>query len=259
MAWQRYLKEFHDQNAAITEHVLGRCADRDGRDPYGWLLEAVPPGGRVLDLACGSAPLWPGLRDRPYLGADTSPAELAVARRAGAGPLVRADASALPVAPGGVDVVVCSMGLMILTPLSRALAEIARVLAPGGVLVATVPDRRPLRPLDLAVAGGLLAALGAGLGYPNDRALRHLPDLLVQAGLRLDGDERHRYGYRLRSAEDADRFASSLYLPGLPPSRHRRARKYLRALSRLNVEAPVPIRRIVAQRTAPPDARTWPS
>ncbi|TDE35701.1 class I SAM-dependent methyltransferase [Actinomadura sp. 6K520] len=249
MAWHRYLKQFHGEHAAITEQVLSRCADRDGGNPYDWLLEAVPPGARVLDLACGSAPLRHALHDRRYLGVDTSPAELAAAQRAGAAPLVRADASALPLAPGSVDVVICSMALMILTPLHRVLTEIARVLVPGGALVATVPDRRPLRPLDLAIAGGLLAALGGGLGYPNDRALRHLPDLLVQAGLRLDGDERRRYGYRLWSAADADRFALSLYLPGRPPSSRRRGRGYLRALSRLNAEAPVPIRRIVAHRT----------
>ncbi|MGP4025815.1 class I SAM-dependent methyltransferase [Actinomadura sp. 3N407] len=211
-------------------------------------MAAVPPTGRVLDLACGNAPLWPALGDRPYIGMDVSTAELAEARRAGAHPLVRATASALPLAPGSVDVVVCSMSLMVLTPLAEVLAEIGRVLVPGGVLVATVPDRRPLRWADLAVAGGLLAALGTGLGYPGDRALRRLPAMLAGAGLRLDGDEHRRYGYRLGSRDDADRLASSLYLPGLPPSRRRRARGYLRALSLPHAEAPMPIRRIIAHR-----------
>lgn len=43
MAWHRYLKQFHGEHAAITEQVLSRCADRDGGNPYDWLLEAVPP------------------------------------------------------------------------------------------------------------------------------------------------------------------------------------------------------------------------
>ncbi|MGH3238822.1 MAG: hypothetical protein ACRDNL_00480 [Spirillospora sp.] len=153
-----------------------------------------------------------------------------------------------------MDVVVCSMGLMVLAPLREVLAEIGRVLVPCGVLVAMVPGRRPLRWTDFAVAGGLLAALGAGLGYPGDRLLRRLPDLLAQAGLRLDGDERRRYRYRLRARADADLLAASLYLPGLPPSRRRRARGYLRALRLLHAEAPMPIRRIVAHR---PQAVDW--
>lgn len=248
-AWQRYLAEFHGDHPGITERVLRHSTGRDG-DPYDWLLVAVPASGRVLDLACGSAPLRHAFQGRPYLGVDLSSAELAQARRTGAGPLARASASALPLAPGSVDVVVCSMGLMVLTPLPEVLAEIGRVLAPGGVLVATVPDRRPLRWTDLAMVAGLLAALGAGLGYPGDRALRRLPDLLAQAGMRLDGDERRRYGYRLLTRADADLLAASLYLPGLPPSRRRRARGYLRALRPLHAEAPMPIRRIIAHRPA---------
>lgn len=249
MGWGRYVEEFHDRHAGITERVLRHSTDHDG-DPYDWLLAAVPAAGRVLDLACGSAPLWPRLGDRRYIGVDVSSAELAGARRAGAGPLVRATASALPLAAGSVDAVVCSMGLMVLTPLAEVLAEIGRVLTPGGVLVAMVPDRWPLRLADFAVVGGLLATLGGGLGYPGDPELRRLPGLLARAGLRLDGDERRRYVYRLLTRADADRLASSLYLPRLPSSRRRRARNYLRALALLHAEAPLPIRRITAHRPA---------
>ncbi|OLB76178.1 MAG: hypothetical protein AUI14_19545 [Actinobacteria bacterium 13_2_20CM_2_71_6] len=103
----------------------------------------------MLDLACGNGPLWPRLPSRAYVGVDVSATELAAARDRGAGPLVRAWATALPLAGASVDVVLCSMALQVLTPLPAVLAETVRVLVPGGRLVATMPDRGPLRPADL--------------------------------------------------------------------------------------------------------------
>ncbi|ROO52016.1 methyltransferase family protein [Micromonospora sp. Llam0] len=179
---------------------------------------------------------------------DASAGELSAARGRGAGPLVRASAAALPVAGASVEVVVCSMALQVLAPLPAVLAEITRVLVPGGRLVATWPDRGPLRPGDVLVLAGLLAVLGRGLRYPNDAALRRLPDLLTGAGLRLVDDERRRFGYPLLDAAAADRFLASLYLPDLPGYRYRTARTALRGLARARLTVPVPVRRIVAVR-----------
>lgn len=244
--WTGYLSAFHTRRAGITEPVLGRATDA-GVNPYGWLLEVMPPQGWVLDLACGSAPLWPSLAGRNYLGVDVSAAELDLAARRGAGPLVRASGTALPVESGSFGVVVCSMALMLLTPLATALAEIGRVLAPGGRLVATLPDTRPLRATDLPVVAGLLAALGERLRYPNDTDLHRLSALLADVGLRLVGDERRRFGYRLGRPADADRFLASLYLPGLPSARRRAAAAWLRSLARVQATMPVPIRRLVVE------------
>jgi SAM-dependent methyltransferase len=183
-----------------------------------------------------------------YVGIDLSAAELAVARRRGAERLVRASAAALPLASGSVDVVVCSMALQVLTPLPAVLAEIARVLKPGGRLVATVPDRGPLRVADVPVLAGLLAALGRGLGYPNDNLLARLPALPSAVGLRLVADERQRFDYRLADAGDADLFLASLYLPDLPAYRYRAASAFLRSLARFGAHLPVPVRRVVASR-----------
>ncbi|NUR05351.1 MAG: class I SAM-dependent methyltransferase, partial [Streptomyces sp.] len=87
MSWPGYLAAFHQQRPGVTEAVLSH-AHHEGRTPYQWLLEAVPAHGSVLDLACGSAPLWPALRGRRCLGVDASAAELALARSRGAGPLL---------------------------------------------------------------------------------------------------------------------------------------------------------------------------
>jgi SAM-dependent methyltransferase len=246
--WADYLAGFHTDRPGITERVLSRAGGGDEGDPYDWLAAAVPGGGRVLDLACGSAPVQPRLPGRAYVGIDLSAAELSLARHRAAGRLVRGSASTLPTADGSIDVVVCAMALQVLTPLPSTLAEIARVLAPGGRLVATMPDRGPLRVADLPTITGLLGVLGRGLGYPNDRLLPHLPALLARAGLRLLGDERRRYNYRLTDTADAETFLASLYLPGLPARRYRAALALLRTMARARVTLPVPVRRIVALR-----------
>src|SRR5690349_5378934 len=138
MTWDEYVEGFHAARPGITESVLRRARDA-GTGPYDWLAEVVPPRGRVLDLGCGSAPLFPMLAGRSWIGLDTSGAELAAARAAGAGPLLRARASAIPLRDASVDVVVCSMSLMVTTPVAQVVAEIARVLRPGGLLAATIP------------------------------------------------------------------------------------------------------------------------
>lgn len=249
MEWADYLRLFHTARPGITEAVLARGSDT----AYQWLAETIPDGATVLDLGCGSAPLWPILTTPPvrYLGLDTARAELAGARARGA-PVLHASAAAIPLAAGHIDVVACSMSLHVLAPLPAVLAEIRRVLIPGGHLVATIPARHPLRSTDRPIAGGLLAALGRRLTYPNDPALRDLASHLHHAGLRLSIDRHRRFGYRLHTRADADQLLASLYLPDLPATRYRTARRYLHTLARLRTEFPIPIRRITATTADPP-------
>jgi SAM-dependent methyltransferase len=245
VSWDVYLTAFHARRPGITEAILRRALDGGG-DPYAWLAEAIPGKGLVLDLGCGSAPLGQALRGRRWAGLDVSAAELAAARSGGARPLLRATASAIPLRDGSVDVVACSMSLMVTTPLPQVLAEITRVLRPGGLLAAVVPAGRPLRPGDRVVLAGLLAALVRAPGYPADPALRRLPALLGTHGLRIVSDDRRRFGYRLRGRAAAEQLLASLYLPGLPPARYRAAQAWLRLLALFRAEFPVPLHRIIA-------------
>ena len=247
MTWDGYLERFHTGRPGITESVLRR-ARADGTDPYTWLAEVVPPRGRVLDLGCGSAPLSRMLAGRSWIGLDTSAAELAAARSAGARPLLRARAAAIPLRDASVDVVACSMSLMVTTPLPQVITEITRVLRPGGLLAATIPATGPLLPPDRVAVAGLIVALGRAPGYPAGRGMPRIPALLDGHGLRVITDSRRRFGYRLRGPADADRFLSSLYLPGTSAARCRLARGYLRFLALLRYEMPVPLRRITAER-----------
>jgi SAM-dependent methyltransferase len=247
MTWDGYLEGFHAARPGITESVLRRARD-GGTGPYDWLAEVVPPRGLVLDLGCGSAPLSRLLEGRSWIGLDTSAAELAAARATGAGPLLRASAAAIPLPDASADVVTCSMSLMVATPVPQVVAEIARVLRPGGLLAATIPAAGPLRPADRVALAGLIAALGRAPAYPADRGLSRIPALLGEHGLRVTGDSRRRFGCRLRSPADADLLLSSLYLPGVTAARQRIALAYLRFLTRLGYQMPVPLRRVTAER-----------
>jgi ubiquinone/menaquinone biosynthesis C-methylase UbiE len=104
---------------------------------------------RVLDLGCGTASLAPLLLERAeeLWGVDLSPEMIAqggrfleaqaLARRCH---LALGDATALAFADGFFDAVV-SLGMLEYLPsMEPALAEIARVLAPGGTAVLAMPN-----------------------------------------------------------------------------------------------------------------------
>lgn len=55
--WRAYLDRFHQERAGVTEALLARAVDASGVTPYDWLAGTVSEHGRVVDLACGSAPL----------------------------------------------------------------------------------------------------------------------------------------------------------------------------------------------------------
>lgn len=242
--WRDYLADFHAQRSGITEDLLAGATDDTGRTPYGWLAEAVPPAARVLDLACGSAPTGDLLRAWSYVGMDLSPGELRLARGRGL-PVAVADAARLPVADGGVDVVVCSMALQ-LVPLAATLAQVRRVLRPGGVLLATVPASGPLPARDALHWGRLLVALRQRrLSYPNDDDLADVEPALAAAGLTLVSDESRGFAVALRTAAEADRLLDSLYLPDAPPDRVAAARRVVRGWTGRRLT--VPLRRLVAR------------
>lgn len=106
---------------------------------------------RVLDVACGT-----GNHSRRFakavprgvvVGLDRSRTMLEEAgRRAREAEIhnlvfVRGDALALPFDEGSFDVVDCGAGMHLMSPLDRALAEMHRVLVPGGRLTASAPRK----------------------------------------------------------------------------------------------------------------------
>jgi SAM-dependent methyltransferase len=141
-AWNRALnrryamENLRGHPSAIVRWVEARRRAR--------IAALVPPFDRAVDLGAEDGSLAALWRDcgRLVLLLDLDPAML---RRA-AGPRVAADACALPLAAGSCDVVVLSALLEHLVDPVAAIAESARVLRPGGRLVAYVPwDRAVVR------------------------------------------------------------------------------------------------------------------
>lgn len=118
------------------------------------LTRATRPGARVLDFGCGTGDLAAHLAGIGYdVTACDSSTEMMreLVRRRPALPAVMLDADwrRLPIDSGAYDAVIASSVLEYVDDVDRVLAELARMLRPGGVLLATVPDpRHPLRRLE---------------------------------------------------------------------------------------------------------------
>jgi len=244
--WGRYLSAFHRERPGITEKILAASTSA-GQTPYEWLLELIPQRANLLDLACGSAPLlragWTG----PWVGVDRSSAELDLARANGGQSVVVGGADDLNFDDNSFATIACSMALMLLDPLDACLAEVARVLAPGGTVALLLPGGPgPLIGRDLWRWGRLLVALRrTRFGYPNDKAVRHLDETVRRHGLAVVTDERRRFAYPLSNPHAANRFVDSLYLPGVTATRVHTARRV--ANDWLGCEIGIPLRRVLIQ------------
>ncbi|HVP15640.1 MAG TPA: ubiquinone/menaquinone biosynthesis methyltransferase [Terriglobales bacterium] len=155
------------------------------------MARAVPEPARiVLDLCTGSGVSLEGLlrAGRLVVGVDASLGMLEVAASDyetwGWGPrLVCADAFRLPFRDGAVDAITIAFGMRNLRPRPQALAEMARVLAPGGALVvleATAPRRGALAPLHAFHARRVIPLLGRL--SPDPAAYRYLSESIFEFG-----------------------------------------------------------------------------
>ncbi len=153
----------------------------------------VPTGGQVLDLGCGTGDLARCLSGAglQVTGCDISPSmldEAAATDPRGAVEWVRLqpDWQVLPFPAAAFDAVIASSVLEYVHSPALVLAECARVLRPGAVMLATVPDvTHPVRWLEeaarvVALAPGACAAvarrrpdLGAYLTYLRISRQRH--------------------------------------------------------------------------------------
>jgi len=162
----------------------------------------VGPGQRLLDVACGTgivARTAAGLvaPDGLVVGLDLNEAMLTVARRVSPGiEFHQGDAAALPFPAGSFDVVACQLALMFFPDRAQALAEMARVVTPGGTVAVVVPSR-----LDAQVAFAPFVDLAGRHAGPEAMSLlsayfvcgdlNGLTGLIESAGLRVTNTHSH--------------------------------------------------------------------
>ena len=172
-----------------------RWARAPGHDSY-WrfhrerFLALLPEPGRLtLDVGCGEGRVTRDLRDLGHqvIGIDSSETMIAAAREAdpGAEYLV-ADAAALPFPDGHADLVIAFMSLMDVDDMAGAVAELARVLEPGGRLA-------------IAVVHPINSGHDIDREHPDDGLVltkdyfdrRYYRDEVEHAGLRMTFESRH--------------------------------------------------------------------
>ncbi|WP_232821702.1 class I SAM-dependent methyltransferase [Desertihabitans aurantiacus] len=149
------------------------------------------PAGTALDAACGTGRLAERLEAAGHrvVGVDASAEMLARARsRVPSARFVQGHLERLPLPDASVDIAVCALALSHLPGLGGALAELARVLRPGGHLV--ISDVHA----ELVLRGSVVTSLGADGGPGLVPTYRHPTGAYLRAALAA--------GLRVRRCEE---------------------------------------------------------
>ncbi|MCX5107367.1 methyltransferase domain-containing protein [Streptomyces sp. NBC_00378] len=180
-----------DDHTHVQEFFAARAADWDARFPddgpaYDAASDALSlhPGDAVLDAGCGTGRALPALRaavgpQGTVVGVDLTVAMLEAAVRTGRhreGMLLLADVARLPLRSRTLDAVFAAGLISHLSHPGPDLAELARVVRPGGRLALFHPIGR----------AALAARHGRRIRDDDLRAEPNLRPLLTRSGWRLD-------------------------------------------------------------------------
>lgn len=170
-AWSEFNRAIHAIDPTATEDVLAPLVGSGSSHLYGGLIAWAPlaPGERVLDVGCGSggatrvAAIVSGPQGR-VVGIDPCREAIEVARsRPSEGAPITYRIGVAEHLTGiedrSFDCVVASLMFDEVTDMSLALREIARVLRPGGRLVASTMAFDVLRTQDAGLMGAVVSVV----------------------------------------------------------------------------------------------------
>ncbi|MFF2809733.1 class I SAM-dependent methyltransferase [Streptomyces sp. NPDC058000] len=184
--WDRHACSYDRQMRFFDRTLFG--------ESRAWVCSQA--SGDVLEVAIGTGlnlPLYPpGVR---LTGIEWSPEMLAVARRRATelgrtADLREADAQALPFPDASFDTVVCTLSLCAIPDDRRAVAEMVRVLRPGGRLL--LLDHVPSTAWPLRVLQRLIELVTVPLG--GEHLLRRPLRQVQAAGLEIEQRDRFKLG-----------------------------------------------------------------
>ncbi len=137
--------EIRFDDGAAYERYMGKWSQLAGETFLDWLAPAT--GLRWLDVGCGNGAFTELLVDRcapvSVQGIDPSEGQLAFARTRPAARIARfrqGDAMALPFPDGAFDSAVMPLVIFFVPVPARGVAEMARVVRPGGIIAAYAWD-----------------------------------------------------------------------------------------------------------------------
>lgn len=142
--WVDHLKHFHRSDPGLTPAVFSDYRTIHKKNSYQLLAETLSAdAAEVLDLACGDGHLASYIRvvapRARVTGLDMSEGELARARVLHPEiEFVEAQAQSMPFENSRFNHVVCHMAFMLMLPVEPVVAEIGRVLKPGGAFSAVL-------------------------------------------------------------------------------------------------------------------------
>ena len=200
-------------------------------------LAGVAPGARVIDVACGSgatALLLARELGCVTVGVDLGARAIAQARQAarpGAGAsFLVGDAEALPVAEASFDVALSECSLCTFPDKPRAIAEMARVVRPGGTIaIADVTADLDALPAQLRSAAARVACIADARGAGDYAAL------LCDAGCAPLAVEPHDAELRAMADRVEARLRAARILA--PPGDQRERIREAAALARMAIDA----------------------
>ncbi len=151
---------FNSENLAIRLVGQGRMSG---------IVKAldVQSGDRVLDIGCGDGTMLATLPDCDKTGIDMSGAALeqSRARLGGKATILKMNMEAMTFADASFDKISCSEVLEHVLHPDRALAEIARVLKPGGTAAVSIPNEGAIKFAKkwcTRLGGGRMLSMGKG-------------------------------------------------------------------------------------------------